>query len=103
MDPDNTEIWSGLGHAYAVAGKRAEAQKILDRFRVVSAQRYVAPYSVAVVYAGLGDKDAEFVWLEKAFQERSYYIATYLVTDSRLDTLHADPRFADLRKRAGLP
>jgi eukaryotic-like serine/threonine-protein kinase len=103
LDPDNTEIWSGLGHAYAAAGKRAEAQKILEHFREMSAQRYVAPYSVAIVYAGLGDKNAAIAWLEKAFQERSYYIPAYLVTDSRLDTLHADPRFADLRKRAGLP
>jgi len=64
---------------------------------------YVSPYGIAVIYAGLGDKEQAFAWLERAFKERSYFMAVYLTTDARLDVLHADPRFADLRKRVGLP
>jgi serine/threonine protein kinase/Flp pilus assembly protein TadD len=99
----NTEIWSALGHAYAVSGNRAEAQKVLDHLKGSSAHSYVSPYSSAVIYAGLGEKDQAFAWLERAYQERSYFMAVYLTTDARLDSLHADSRFVELRRRVGLP
>ncbi len=41
--------------------------------------------------------------LEQAYQERSYLLAVYLTTDARLDQLHSDPRFSNLRRRIGLP
>jgi serine/threonine protein kinase/Flp pilus assembly protein TadD len=103
LEKDNAETWSGLGHAYALSGKRAEAQKILEYLKELSAHSYVAPYNVAVIYAGLGEKDQVFAWLDRAYQARSYYMAQYLTTDARLDGLHADPRFIELRRRVGLP
>jgi eukaryotic-like serine/threonine-protein kinase len=103
IDNDNTEIWSGLGHAYVLSGNLAEAQKVLRHLDHLSAASYVAPYSRAIIYAGLGEKDQVFAWLDQAFQERSYFLAVYLPTDSRLDALHADPRFVDLKRRVGLP
>jgi hypothetical protein len=92
-----------LGHAYALAGERAEAQKVLDDFKKISAQSYVAPYNVAVIYAGLGEKNQVFDWLDQAYKERSYYMAVYLTTDARLDSLRSDPRFVELRQKVGLP
>jgi serine/threonine protein kinase/Flp pilus assembly protein TadD len=103
LDKDNTEIWSGLGHAYALSGNKSEAQKVLSHLKELSAPSYVSPYSLAIVYAGLGEKDQVFAWLDRAYQERSYFLAVYLPTDSRLDDLHADPRFVDLKRRVGLP
>lgn len=103
VEKDNTEIWSGLGNAYAVSGKKAEAQKVLDHLKELSTHSWVAPYNVAVIYAGLGEKDLAFASLEQAYKERSYYMATYLATDERLDKLRSNSRFADLRKRVGLP
>jgi eukaryotic-like serine/threonine-protein kinase len=103
IDNDNTEIWSGLGHAYALSGNKAEAQKVLSHLNELSTHNYVSPYSRAIIYAGLGGKDQVFNWLDRAFQERSYFLAVYLPTDSRLDSLHADPRFVDLKRRVGLP
>jgi serine/threonine protein kinase/tetratricopeptide (TPR) repeat protein len=103
LDPDNTEIWSGLGHAYAVAGKRAEAQKVLDHLKEQATHDWVAPYSLAIIYAGLGEKDQVFALLERAYQERSYFLAVYLPTDSRLDSLKTDPRMVALKRRIGLP
>ncbi|MFZ0287962.1 MAG: protein kinase [Candidatus Sulfotelmatobacter sp.] len=103
VEKDNSEIWSGLGHAYAVSGKRAEAQKVMDHLTELSAHGWVAPYNVAVIYAGLGEKDQAFALLDRAYKDRSYYMATYLATDERLDNLRSDPRFAELRKRVGLP
>jgi eukaryotic-like serine/threonine-protein kinase len=98
----NTEVWSSLGHVYAVAGKREEAQKVLDHLKEQSVHEYVAPYNFAVIYAGLGDKDEAFAWLNRAYQDRSYLL-TYLTVDERLDNLHSDPRFDELRRRVGLP
>ena len=98
----NTEVWSSLGHAYAVSEKRAETQKVIDHLKELSIHEYVAPYNFAVIYAGLGDKDEAFVWLNRAYQERSYLL-TYLTVDERLENLHSDPRFNELRRRAGLP
>jgi eukaryotic-like serine/threonine-protein kinase len=103
IDNDNTEIWSGLGHAYALSGNKAEAQKVLSHLNELSMTSYVSPYSRAIVYAGLGETDKVFAWLDRAYQERSYFLAVYLPTDSRLDSLHADPRFVGLKRRVGLP
>jgi TolB-like protein/Tfp pilus assembly protein PilF len=103
IDNDNTEIWSGLGHAYALSRNKAEAQKVLSHLNELSAISYVAPYSRAIIYAGLGNNDQVFASLDQAYQERSYFLAVYLPTDSRLDSLHADPRFVDLKRRVGLP
>jgi eukaryotic-like serine/threonine-protein kinase len=103
LEKENAEIWSGLGNAYAVSGNRAEAQKVLDHLKELSAHSWVAPYNVAVIYAGLGDKDQAFALLERAYQDRSYYMPSFLTMDERLDNLHSDPRYAALVKRVGLP
>lgn len=97
-----TEVWSSLGHTYAVSGQREEAQKVISRLQEPSVHEYVAPYNIAVIYAGLGEKDEAFAWLDRAYQERSY-LFTYLTVDERLDKLHSDPRFDELVRRVGLP
>ena len=103
LDPEHSEIWSALGHAYAISGKQVEARKMLDHLTELAARNYVAPYNVAVIYAGLGEKDQTFAWLERAYKDRGYYLPVYLTTDARLDDLRADPRFTSLRRRIGLP
>ena len=103
LDQDHAEIWSALGHAYAVSGNKAEAQKVMDRLQDPKALSYVAPYNAEIVYAGLGNRDQTFAWLDRAYKQRSYYLPVYLTTDARLDGLHGDPRFLDLRRRIGLP
>jgi eukaryotic-like serine/threonine-protein kinase len=103
LEKDNPETWSSLGHAYALSGNRVDAQEILDHLKELSAHSWVAPYNVAVIYAGLGEKDQAFAWLDRAYNDRSYYLAEYLTTDARMDSLRSDPRFAELRRRVGLP
>ena len=92
---------ASLGHAYAVAGKRSEAQAVMDVLVEQSQQRYVPSYYLALIYAGLGEKGHAFEWLEKACAERSTLLA-YLQMDPRLAGLHSDPRFAELLERVGL-
>ena len=103
LDPDQAESWAGLGHAYAVSGNKAEAQKVIHHLKELSAHSYIAPFNVAVIHAGLGEKDQAFTWLNRAYADRSYLLAIYLTSDPRLDSLHSDPRFTELRKRIGLP
>ena len=52
---------------------------------------------------GWETKSQVFSWLDRAYEERSYFLAVYLTTDSRLSGLHVDPRFAELKQRIGLP
>ena len=85
-----------------MSGKKEEAQKVIEHLRELSVHEYVPPYNIAVIYAGLGEKDEAFVWLNRAYQERSYLL-TYLTVDERLDKLHSDPRFDELVRRVGLP
>jgi len=85
-----------------VAGRRAEALAMLEGLRQLSSTRYVSPYSVALVHAGLGDRDQALAWLDKAYAERSDYMP-YLKLEPMLDGLRSDHRFAALVGRVGLP
>jgi TolB-like protein/DNA-binding winged helix-turn-helix (wHTH) protein/Tfp pilus assembly protein PilF len=90
-----------LGLVYGLAGRKAEATKILNELLELNKSRYVTPAAFVNVYIGLGDKEQAFVWLEKAYQERSNYVA-FLKVFPLLDPLRSEPRFADLVKRVGL-
>jgi tetratricopeptide (TPR) repeat protein len=88
-----------LGYAYAKAGQRAEAQKALAELKDRSKERgYVSDYGLAVIYAGLGEKDQAFAALERVYQARDVYMHLVKV-DPSLDNLRTDPRFADLLRR----
>ena len=100
---DNNPSVSGyLGFAYAAADEKAEAQRVLDEMKELSKKQYVPAYSIAIIYAGLNDKDQAFEWLNKAYADRSFYIAL-LNFESTLDNLRPDPRFKELLRRANLP
>jgi len=96
-----------LGHAYAVSGKTTEARAVLSDLHDLSeapdveARRYVSPYTVAAIYAGLGEKDQAFKWLERAFEERDVWLMN-LKVDPVFAKLRSDRRFQDLLTRAGL-
>jgi hypothetical protein len=81
------------------ATKRYQA---LDELKALSNRRYVSPYSIALIYAGLGEKDQAFAWLEKAYEDRSS-LMVYLKVEPMLDSLRSDTRFAELVRRIGLP
>ncbi len=93
---------ASLGHAFALAGQRAEAQEMLARLQERSKQNYVSAYDVAAIYAGLNDKDKAFAWLDKAYAERAAFLVL-IRWDPRFDSLHSDPRFPKLVRRLGFP
>jgi len=86
------------GHAYAVAGDRDRARELLRRLEEESARHYVSPLDFAVIYAGLGENDRAFEWLEQAFSERVVYVR-FLDVDARYAPLRRDPRYPDLLRR----
>ena len=90
-----------LGNGYAVAGRTADARKVLTELEQMAKQRYVSPYNNALVYVGLGEKDEALDWLKKADEERNDYLI-YLKVEPLFDSLRADPRFGELLKRVGL-
>ena len=87
---------------FGLSCPRPEAVAILDELFALSQKRYVSPASIATIYAGLGDRDRAFEWLDEAYRERSAYMVR-LKTDPRLDRIRTDPRFRDLIRRGGLP
>ena len=93
---------ANLGYAQGVTGQRAEAVKTLERLSELSRQRYIPSYYFAIVYAGLGQKDQAFAWLEKAYQERSNYVVFLKVIES-MAPLRSDPRLQELVGRIGPP
>lgn len=95
------EALAQLGHAYAVSGRIKDARKVLSQLRELSRQRYVSAYNIALLYAGLGERDEAFRWLQKVDLDRSEWFAAVNV-DPRLDALHSDPRFAGVLWSVGL-
>jgi TolB-like protein/Tfp pilus assembly protein PilF len=91
-----------VGYAHARLGQRNQALRVLEELRAASKQRYVPAVSFAIVYVGLGEKEQAFTWLEKAYEERTNFLA-YLKVQATWDPLRSDPRFADLLRRIGLP
>ncbi len=91
-----------LGNAYAMSGKKDEAEKVLAQLKELSSRHYVQPSYVAMLNAGLGERDQAFEWLEKAFSGRDDRLV-FVMTDPLMDDLYADRRFQDLFRRIGLP
>lgn len=96
ISPINTAALTGLGYGYAVTGKRAEAQKVLDKLNELSKQEYVSAVWRAKIYAGLLEKEKAFAWLEKAYEDRSIVSVGFIKTNPMFDPLRSDRRFVDL-------
>jgi tetratricopeptide (TPR) repeat protein len=90
-----------LGYGYGISGKRAEALAVLKELEGKYEKHEVIGQDLAAVYAGLGEKDQAFAWLEKDFQARSGLLAWSRWTPP-FESLRSDPRSADLLRRMGL-
>jgi serine/threonine protein kinase/tetratricopeptide (TPR) repeat protein len=101
MSGNITFAKAGLGHLYAASGEKARAENIIAELDEISKTRYVSSYDVAVIHAGLGERDLAFKWLDRAYQEHSSWLA-YLKVEPRLDALRSDSRFGDLLRSVGL-
>lgn len=93
---------AALAHALAVNGHRDEALRIVQELKAAPAATYVSAYDVAAVYAGIGDADQAFAWLDKAHAERSTFLI-FIGWDPRFNGLKKDTRYEALARRLRLP
>jgi DNA-binding winged helix-turn-helix (wHTH) protein/TolB-like protein/Tfp pilus assembly protein PilF len=100
-NPDNSFSQAGLGMSYAKSGKMAEARETLKKLIEQSKETYVSPTSIALIYLSLGEKDEEFAWLNKGFDDQAEFML-WLPVDPIFDGERADPRFKELVRRVGV-
>lgn len=101
VGPDHPYGLGVLGYAYAKAGKKDHATKILDQLLAFSRRGFVASSEAAMVYTGLGEKDKAFEWLDRALQEHDQPLG-FIKTANIWESLRTDPRYAALVKKMGL-
>jgi len=89
-----------LGHVYGRSGEKEQAFGILKELTTMSTQRYISPMDFAVIFAGLGDADSTFQWLEKAYATRATRI--HELPLMYFDSVRSDPRHSNLLMRVGL-
>jgi tetratricopeptide (TPR) repeat protein len=94
----NTEALSLKGYALATMGRTAEAEDVMVALQRISVDKYVPPYNIALVAAGLGDARLVFEWLERAYVARDVHMV-FLPIDPKWDRYRVDKRFADLLRQ----
>lgn len=101
LSGENITALARLGYAYGRGGKTSQANAVLAKLREESKRRYIPAHHFAFLHLGMGDKDAFFAAMEKAWQERSDYLP-YLNVDPPFDSVRDDPRFRQLLRRLKL-
>ena len=96
----NSKTLSLRGYLLAKSGRTAEAREVVKTLETVAQDRYVPPYAVALVYAGLGKSDAVFEWLDRAYSSRDVHLI-FLPVDAKWDDYRQDSRFVTLLSRCG--
>ena len=99
--PNSPLMLAGLGHAYGGAKRTAEARTVLNQLMEQSKKQYVAPFYVALVYAGLSENEKAMDWLEKAYGDRSNGLV-FIKVDPELDSLRSNSRFKELQSKMHL-
>jgi pentatricopeptide repeat protein len=101
LTDDSSALLGTLVRAYAQAGNRKEARRLLDELKRRRQEGYVPAAAFVEAYLGLAETDQAFAWLERAYQEHSI-IMQELKVDPLFDLIRRDPRFVDLVRRVGL-
>ena len=96
----NSKVVSLTGYLLAKTGRTSEAREVLRQLEASAAERYMPPYAMALIHAGLGDRDAVFGRLEQAYRERDVHLM-YLPVDPKWDDYRTDARFGALLAHCG--
>jgi TolB-like protein/Flp pilus assembly protein TadD len=100
LSGQNSKPISLTGYILGRSGRTGEARDVLGALESASRHRYLPPYALALVHAGLGDADAAFAWLDRAYAARDVHLM-FLTVDVKWDRYRTDPRFGDLLARCG--
>jgi TolB-like protein/Flp pilus assembly protein TadD len=90
-----------LGFAYARAGRRSDAERVIRELQNLSAKRFVNPDYIAIIYIGLGENDEAIEWLYRATEARTDW-PLFFPVDPVIDSLRSDPRYKELLRSIGL-
>jgi len=101
LSPEDQNYLAALGHVYASSGNTSAARNILDTLFALNKKEHVSPFFIALVYAGLNDKEKALEWLQKSYEEKSGSVR-YLKMEPRLQNLRNEPRYTELMKKIGL-
>jgi DNA-binding winged helix-turn-helix (wHTH) protein/TolB-like protein/Tfp pilus assembly protein PilF len=101
LDPESTVAQSGIGVDLALLGKKAEALQALKQLQAMQSTTYVSPAYVSLVYQALGDTDAEFASLNKAYDDQGEWLL-WLDVDPHYDNQRNDPRLCALVMKVGV-
>jgi tetratricopeptide repeat protein len=96
----NSKTLSLRGYILATTGRTDQAEQVLRTLESISQQRYVPPYALALVHAGLGRADRAVDWLRHAYDVRDVHLV-WLPTDPKWDPLRKESAFQRLINRCG--
>ena len=94
----NSKALSMRGYVLAKAGRASEARVVLEELMKRGEEGYVPPYALALVYAGLGDRQSAFDALEAALAAHDVHLV-FLTVDPKWDDYRREPRFKQLLER----
>ena len=98
LSPGDVAGQADLAYAYAISGKKAQADEILQELQNARGSKYVSTYDWAVIYAGFRDKGKTLEALEEAHQERNGRMVNLRV-HPQFAFLNSEPRFQKLLKQ----
>ena len=91
-----------LGRAYALSGRKEEAEILLQELQDKAKSEHVLPIHFAALHGDIGNTDEAFQWLERVYQERHFGMFSLRIPSS-WKPLHLDPRFDNLLERMNFP
>jgi TolB-like protein/Tfp pilus assembly protein PilF len=101
LSPQDPRLQAALARIFALQHMHDEALAILEDLRALSTRRYVSPFAFALIYLALGETDAGFEWMNKAFQDR-WFELLFIKADPRFDPFRDDRRFISICHQVGL-
>lgn len=97
----NSKVVALRGYVFARMGRFEEAQEVINTLLSISKERYVPPYAMAIVYAGLGQYDLALQWLSRCCDAHDVHVV-FLTIDPKWDLIRGDARFSGLLQRCGI-
>jgi len=96
------DVLASLAWVYGLAGRKHDAQRLIDELNEIARHRYVRPALFVSAYLGIGDKDTALTWMERGIDEQDQELVSPKV-DPSLDPLRSEPRFQALMRRMNFP